>query len=465
MVDHESAVRFYNQAVSAVADKTNPNHLQIAYSLFSSACMADPTWGQAFYQSGNNHSDMALVPAAIASWRRALDCEMPDQDRAKILVNLGWRLHSMGQTQASYEASHQAIDLDPTLSLAYLNLSLVYGIMGQPSTSVEYARKAFDLDQTIENEIALAFALLFDGQYQEGFRRFEKRFAWRLHNYLQFPYPKWEGESALTVYLSADQGLGDTLSFARFVEATCKKSKYVHAAIQPELMRLFMHAFSHIPNLNLIPQPCPFPQADAWTTFVSLPYNLGLTDQQVVDAPGISQLALPGNWLPSGPVLPVNWKVPGRKLHIGFAWAGSPLCDVDKHRNIPVEQFFDLYRCPGIQLYSIQCGPRAKEVVETGGTALIRDLSSYICDIVATLALMRELDLVITIDSAPGHIAGAAGKETWLLQSDQGRDYRVGHLGEKSLWYPKHRVFRQGPDQQWGPVFDRLVEELRERTK
>ena len=193
---------------------------------------------------------------------------------------------------------------------------------------------------------------------------FELRFEWRLHNFLQFPYEKWRGEPDKVVFLVSDQGLGDTLSFARFVEATCKRAKYVHAYIQPVLMRVFMHALGHIPNLNLIPSGNAYPHADAWTTFVSLPFALGLTDLEVRQAKQI---------VPPVYSLPTTWMVPDTKLHIGVAWAGSPLNDIDKHRNIPVERFFDLYKVPGIQLYGLQIGPRGQDLYETGGVSLIRD--------------------------------------------------------------------------------------------
>ena len=455
MGDRASAVQFYNQAVTAAQDSSNPNHLQIAYQLFSSACMTDPTLGQAFYQSGNNNSDLNCLHAAIANWRRALQCEMTDEERAKALVNLGWRLHSLGREQEALEASRAAIALQPNLALAWLNLSLIYGIMDDDIQSVLAARRAFELDPSdVHNEIALAFALLFAGSYQEGFKHFEKRFEWRLKNFLQFPYPKWEGEADRTVYLVADQGLGDTLSFARFVERACKRAKYVHAAVQSELLRVFMHAFAHIPNLNLLPQPHPFPAADCWTTFVSLPYALKLDDKQIRDQQGID---LPYFQMPS------NWKVPGRKLHIGIAWAGSPLNDIDKHRNIPVTQFFELYRVPDIQLYSLQVGERSKELQDAGGAALVRDLSPYLRDVCDTLSILRDLDLVITVESALGHIAGAANKECWIPYSFAGRDWRIGNRDDRVLWYPKHRTFRQDEDMRWDGPFEMIEAALRRK--
>ena len=308
--------------------------------------------------------------------------------------------------------------------------------------------------QLLESRIALAFAFLFDGQYQRGFELFELRFEWRLHHFLQFPYEKWRGEPDKIVFLVADQGLGDTLSFARFVELACKRAKYVHAYIQPQLMRVFMHSLGHIPNLNLIPSGNAYPQADVWTTFVSLPFALGLSDAEVCNTKQIK---------PPVYQLPTTWLVPDTKLHIGAAWVGSPLNDIDKYRNVPVTQFLDLYQVPGIQLYGLQIGDRAKDLHECGAVSLIRDLSTYINDVADTVSILQSLDLVICCESALGHICALADKECWLPYSAMGKDYRIGLSGEKLLWTPKHRIFRQEKDGEWQSVFDDIIAALKER--
>jgi hypothetical protein len=160
---------------------------------------------------------------------------------------------------------------------------------------------------------------------------------------------------------------GDTLSMARFVREACGRARYVHACVHPELLRLFQYAFIDIPNLNLMPQPCSFPAADAWTTFVSLPFALGLSDDAIRNMPQIKFDAPRTN--------AKQWKVPDRKFHIGIAWAGSPLNDIDKHRCVPVTQFLELYRVPGIQLYSLQMDNKKHELFSTGCAPVIRDLS------------------------------------------------------------------------------------------
>jgi tetratricopeptide (TPR) repeat protein len=456
MGDRNQARVFFKQAESAANDKQNPTHLQHAFQLFSSACQVDPTWWESHYQSGNNLSDLNLLHSAIACWRRALQCDISPADRAKVLVNLGWRMHCIGLVEEGKKFTLEGLAIDPKQPYGWVNLSLNNGVLYDQKGSIKAALHALKLaphDHIVH--MCLAFAYLFDGKYAEGLKWFESRFSYKLKDYLQYPYKKWNGKPNQTLFVCNDQGLGDTLSYARFIPEVCKRSKYVHARVQKELLRAFEYMFVGIKNLNLIPGPCSFPPADAWTTFVSLPHNLGLTDDQIRAWPDIP---LPQVSSPPG------WKLPDAKLHIGIAWAGSPLNDIDKHRSIPVHQFLELYRVNGIQLYSLQVGDRARDMHDIGAAPIIRDLNPWINDVLSTAAILPQLDLVICCESALGHICTAARKEAWIPYSYLGRDYRLSATGENQLW-SSHRVFRQGPDMRWEPVFEEIIEALQERVK
>jgi len=416
MGDRNAAQAMFNAAVTAANDRSKPQHLERAYQLFGSACLTDPTFGLAHFQMGNNNADLKRTEAAIACYRRALFCTNTDEEKVRVLTNMGWFLYATGRIDESLQSLLEATRLDPNAPNAWQNLSVVYGLLDDSSNSIRSAQIAHDLNpQDVNAEIALAFALMFDRQFSKGLKHFEKRFEWRLQQYTHSPYPQWHGEPDGTLFLMSDQGLGDTLSFARFVEAACKRCKYVHASVHPELLRLFQHSFVGIKNLNLIPQPSPFPQADYWSTFMSLPTALGLTDAQLINAEHIA--------CPRFGTDP-NWKATDAKLHIGIAWKGNPQSDIDKHRSIPFEQFLELYRVPGIQLYSLQVDDFSKELYDAGATMLVRDLKPYIRDVCDSLGLLNHLDMVICLESALGHIAGLASKETWLPYSFLGRDYR-----------------------------------------
>ena len=454
MGNREQAKKLLESGEVATNDKSRQSNLDHGYQLLSSACYADPTFGEAFYVNGNTACDLKRPHAAVAIYRRALECDLAKDVKAKLLSNLGWQLNDLGRYHEALGYLHQAVELDPELALPWLNLAAAHRGLDQTETGLSCARKCVKLSVPGASlaEFQLAFALLFNGNYAEGLEAFESRFAERLHNFLLYPYPKWRGESGKTLFLVADQGLGDTLSYARFVEQAARRCRFVHMCVQAELRRVFEHAFRHITNLNFMPSPSNFPgDADAWSTFVSLPYALGLTDDQIINAPHIDMPHFG---------MPPQWKVPDRKLHIGIAWAGSPLNDIDRHRNIPIHHFLELYRVPGIQLYSLQVDEKKKDLNIWGCAPVIRDLSGYLRDIADTISVLDQLDLVVTVESALGHIAGSIDKPCIIPYSWCGRDYRLSSNAQRILWYKHHEVVRQSDNMAWEPVFDEIVEKL-----
>ncbi len=461
MTDRISALQLFNAGVAARDDKSLPQHLEQAYSLFSSAVIVDPTFSTGWYNCGVANGDMGLVAASVATYRRQLELPIgPAQGdldleyKAKGLCNMGRELYRMGLMDEAREAVSQAITIDGNMGPAWCTLSMIEGIDGDQKAAVSYAREAFNLDPANPAiEVQLAFALMMVGDYAEGLHHFERRFEYRLKNFLNYPYPKWDGSPGKTLFLVSDQGIGDTLSFSRFVEEAAFRCKFIHCVVHPELARLFRASFQKLTNIDIVPSPPNgFPAADCWSTFVGLPTALGLTNQEIKDAPNI---AIPAFHIGT------KWKAPDRQLHIGVAWGGSPQNDIDGHRSFSVTNFLELYRIPGIQLYSLQVGPRAKKLHDAGCASLIWDLAPQIRDVSDTIAIIRELDLIVTCESALGHIAGMMGAETWIAYSFRGRDYRIGNGLRDVLWNPKHVIFMQGKDADWKPVFASMVDELR----
>ena len=462
MGNRAAAVQMYNAGAETIRNPFK-DYLQHSYKCFASACFADPTWSTAFYQAGNNGTDLEPkdrhLHSTVALYRRALQCEQSADEKARTLSNLGWQLRDLGRTQEALVAAEESTRLCPELCVPWTNLSLVYRDLNRTADAVRAARKGFELSENDANaEIAFAFALLYDRQFALGLKHFERRFDWALKAYQNMPYPRWDGEPNKVVCLMADQGLGDTLSFARFLRRACETSSYVHACVQQELLRLFQYVFADVKNLNILPGVGvnrPFPAADVWTTFVSLPHVLGFDDDAFRRAPHFGY--------PVALASSSNWKVQDRVLHVGIAWAGSPLNGIDRHRNIPVEQFYDLYRVPGVQLYAVQVGARQEDLAATGGLPLVLDLAPYIADVVDTISLVRQLDLVITCESALGHICALADTECWIPYSWLGKDYRIGIDGSDTIWAPKHRIFLQGASRNWQPAFDQMAAVLEER--
>lgn len=445
-----SAIEIFNQGVTAAQSDKN-----LAYRLIGSSVEIDSTFQPGWFQIGCNNSDLGLLHAAVAAFRRSLELNPND---IRSMVNLGHRLYHLGDMKGARYWTEKAIKLAPEQAFPWCNLSLIEGIEANMQKSIKAARKAYDLDRSCEIEMSLAFALMHSGEYAEGLKHFESRYEYRISWFLNYPWPQWRGEdiSDKVLLLQADQGLGDTLSFARFIPLAANRAGRLVLLVQGELLRLFNMLFQRWPNVTVLPLGQPFPQAHYWTSSMSLPVALGLTAEEIRAAPN---LPLPQLYTP-----PV-WKTTDRRLHIGIAWAGNPGNEIDRWRSIDVRLLLDLYRVPGIQLYSLQVGDRAQDVHNVGAVSLIKDLAPFIRDVTDTMSIMRDLDLIICIDTALGHIAGAMEKSCWLLVARNGGDFRIGRSGEKSLWNPNHRVFRQLSDADWRPVVDRIVRELKERLK
>lgn len=458
--DRKSAVDFLRQGIS-----TGASNQQLAYQLIGSSAWVDGTFAEGWYHLSNANHDMGLSEASVTALRRALYLpdgkelgDMTPDLRLKALINFGHRLFHIGKLAEARKVLNEALALDKNAAFAWVNMSLIECVEDNRSAAIECAKKAHDLEPgnpTIQT--GLAFAYLFGRDYKRGLKHFEARFAYKLPHFLSYPYPKWTGQSTVgkTLFLVADQGLGDTLSFARFVPQVAKRFKKIVMMIQQPLVRLFEIWFQAYENIEIQPLPSPFPPADYWSTFVSLPFALDLSSSDIIDCPGLP--------VPNFTV-PTKWREESARYHIGVCWAGAPENGIDKWRSFDVKWFLELYRVPGVQLYSLQIGPHAADVHSTGSACLIRDTSPHIRDVCDTMAIVKDLDLVITAETALGHICGAMGKECWVPYSYAGGDWRIGRNYEKPIWYPNHRVFRQGPDMSWQPVFDRIVAELDARV-
>ena len=241
MGNRDHATKLLIKGEETARDKTHPTYENHAYQLLSSACYADPSWGHAFYVNGCTASDLVRPHAAVALFRRALECEQIPNERHKALTNLSWELMKVGGQEEAIRCLHEAIDLEPKSSLPYMHLGMAHQTFGNTALAVKYAAECLKRADPNDGqgypiaEFQMAFALLFDRQYAEGLKYFESRFAARLPNFLMYPYPKWKGEHGKTLFLVADQGLGDTLSYSRFLPEAAARCRYIHMCVQAEL--------------------------------------------------------------------------------------------------------------------------------------------------------------------------------------------------------------------------------------
>jgi hypothetical protein len=351
--------------------------------------------------------------------------------------------------------------MDDKLANAWLTLSLIQNVQGNLGNAEISAARAMSIGRTPAIEIGLAFAQMYQGKYREGLAHFEARYEYVLRHFLDYPYPQWRGDHNKIVAVMTDQGMGDVISFARFLPAVIERSAFVHIRVHPELVKLLKVQLQRYQNISIEPVPCPYPPADYWTTFMSIPTALDLSTEEIRNAPALS--------CPDFRTDP-SWKSPDRDFHIAVTWTGSNANWINGHRSFPMEQLLELYRIPGIQLYSLQVdqgqpGEPSMQIHEKGAATLIRDMRPYIRDVTDTMAILREMDLVVTCESILGHIAGLMNMDCFIPYSYNGGDFRTGRSEGPVLWYPKHRVFKQKSDALWEPVFERIILAVRQKIE
>lgn len=454
------AIECYNQAQAAV--KSDP---RAAYRLLSSAVMIDPTFAQGWFMLGCSNADLSLWHGAVAAFRRAVQLpdgeaagDMNPETRQKAYANLAHRLYHLGELTDAWDANAQALLLNSNEAFALLNASMLESIDGSHAAAIMYADKAMQIDQSAIIGTGAAFAYLFAGEYARGLELFDHRIGYKLREFESYPYPRWDGRAVRTLLVVSDQGLGDAVSFARFLPLAFPLAEEIILRVPGELVRLLSGCWPKQHNLQIEPLSVTLPLADAWVSLMSLPVALRLSNDQIVNQPGLDI-----------PVMPFpqagGWKAAGL-FSIGIAWQGAANNDIDRFRSVPFSDFLQLYKVPNVQLYCLQVGEAVKDLHDAGCAGSVRDLSPYIRDAADTASLMREMDLIICVDSFVGHLAGALGLECWTLLATMGGDYRAGRRGAHPIWYPRTTIFRQDDYEtmQWPPVWSAVVRALGERV-
>ncbi len=282
-------------------------------------------------------------------------------------------------------------------------------------------------------EIERAMDLLADGQWEDGFRLYEARFAYSPGTYRHAPrgIPGWEGDSLedRQIALIAEQGAGDTLMFARYIAwVRSLRPDRLMLHVSPRLRPLFaLH-----PDIDdLVPWGLPV-RADCYAFLGSLPYLHGTTPRNVPPPEAHYRHA-------AAELLPFTLPRAAGSPRVGLCWAGNPGHVRDRERSIMLEELLALTG-PGLALYSLQVGDRAGDIVLAD--APVVDLSGALTGWRETAAAILSLDAVVSVDTGVAHLAGSLGIPTALLVAREA-DWRWLRDRTDTPWYPAVRIFRQ----------------------
>lgn len=413
----------------------------VRYRLAVAATEQQPNDWNVWYLLGCLLHDARRWPAAAAAFSRANSLQ-PNNPR--ILHNLGTAYHFSDRTQEAERTLRDVAKLNENAAEPWTMLSQ---ITGHPGWAVDYARRAVAYSNGAPVcHMALKNQLWMNGQWEEGFREYEWRFAYRLPEALSYPFPLWRGERVKRLLVQSEQGLGDTIWGMRWGPLIEDRAEHVVFLAHNEMVPLLESGAAEKWWNELLPMPQPLPAADAWIGLLSLPVAcapINFTEQRQYIDP---EICVEREWLSNTKPL----------ARLGIAWAGADDADDARLKNIPFTDMLRLAEVPNIELHSLQVGSHAKDMAEFGGFGLIKDRSPEIHSMLDTARIIAGLDLVIAVDTAVAHLAGAMGKPVWLLLNQRGGDGRWCRDGTTTPWYVSMQIWRRDFHEQWCDVLSRV---------
>ncbi|HXY37801.1 MAG TPA: tetratricopeptide repeat-containing glycosyltransferase family protein [Planctomycetaceae bacterium] len=432
--------------------------LDLAAACFRRAVELSPAFPEAWNNLGNTLSEQGDVPGAAECFLRA--CRV-QPEFAGAHFNYAQALAGMGRFEASIAACRRAIELEPRSAEFYNGL----GIVLFDTQQVDEALVAYEQALALRPDFASAhynrsLVWLLKGDFARGWSEYEWR--WKLPETPPCPHqqPRWDGATAsnATILLDAEQGLGDTIQFARYARLVKQRVGKVILRCQKPLVGL-LRSLSGVDQV--ISQEEPIPKFDAWLPLMSVPqFFTASIDSIPATIPYLAvDDAMVRFWQPR------IERFAG--LRVGIHWQGNPAFLKDRFRSIPLACFEPLAKLPGVRLISLQKGAGTEQLTQPIVTFPVVDLGLKPAEIhgpfVDTAAILRCLDVVVTSDTSLAHLAGALGVETWLAVPHV-PEWRWLLDREDTPWYPTLRLVRQSYVGQWSGVFVRIAAALGNRA-
>ncbi len=443
-VDRETAFRL------AVQRQQAGNGAE-AVRIYQQILSSDPGFAPAWINAGVALRTLGRVEAGVACLQRGVALK-PDDAGAR--SNLGNALRAAGRLEEARDSHQAAIEMDPAAGSFVYNLGLVLRDLGDLDGAIARfdAAEAAGYDPA-ELKWDRALALLLRGDMRRGFEEYEWR--WRIPDAKprDLAGADWTGDdlSGKTLLVYAEQGFGDTIQFVRYLPLLAGRAGKIVFECQEPLARLFRSSPA-CKDVSVVSRDVdPLPEYDAHVALLTLPHLTGAT---LVSAE-TPYLAPPED----------KPRIANRSegVHVGLVWAGKPSHRNDRNRSLALADLAPLLEVPGTHFYSLQLGDTAEAAVSLGYSALVADMRPHIADFADSAALVGSLDLVITADTAPTHLAGALCRPVWTLLPFA-PDWRWQTERTDSPWYPTMRLFRQTRPRRWDDVVERLGEALRARV-
>jgi tetratricopeptide (TPR) repeat protein len=369
-------------------------------------------------------------------------------DFAQAHGNLALTLREQGNLEEAALEFERALALDPHSALAHANFGNLQLARGRRREARACYEQALALDP--RSKFALwnrSLVDLLEGNYEAGWRDYELRCELPYRPPRSFPQTRWRGQplNGARILLHAEQGLGDTLQFLRYVPWVQAAGGSVILDV-PQRVRRLAECLTGLTAVTV--DGVALPDFAYHCPLMSLPFVFATTRDSIPAA--VPYLRVPEDARRAAASIP--W--PAARLRVGLVWSSGP---AGPFRSLPLALLDPVLRLDSLHFFSLQLGPAAAELAQC--RAPLTDLQDNMPDLADTGALMAQLDLLITVDTCTAHLAGALGIPAWVLLPFAA-DWRWLTDRDDTPWYPTLRLFRQPSPGAWQPVIETIARAL-----
>lgn len=371
------------------------------------------------------------------------------------IVDSGNRAREENRPYDALRLYAEAMIQDPDCFSAWNNYGNVLRECGRPDRALPFLETALRIwpgQPTANFNVAVALLLL--GDYANGWKQYETRWKFEHLDGLlpNFEQPQWTGQDLKdkTILILGEQGHGDTIQFSRYIKQLKDLGARVQLQANPSLLRLLsvLGAELYLPE----GQPAGF---DYWVPIMSIPGVLGVT---------LDNMRSDLQYLGADPIIIKHWQDQlglKRKLRVGFCWSGRRDTWINRHKGMPfVEMLTLIKRNPEYEWFNLQadCSEEENQILQAAG---VNCYPGVFKDFAITAGLIHHLDVVLSVDTAVAHLAGAMGRPTWVMLSQYALDWRWLLNRDDSPWYPSARLFRQPQMGDWASVTEKVDQYLK----
>lgn len=427
------------------------NQIQEAFKCYQKVLQLDPQYVEAYINLGIIFRFMGRSNEEMSCYQKALQI---NPHSAEAFFNIGHYFFQREEFDRALSCYEKVTHLSPGYPHAYINSGLVLLIKGRYEEAAARYQKAIDLnpDDAISHW-HLSNILLLTGNYEDGWKEFEwfRKTGDYIKRQRKFNQPLWDGSDikGRTILLYAEAGFGDTIQFIRYAPLIARRGAKVIVESQNELTSLLQNidGIHHVFSCG-----AKMPDFDIQCPLMSLPIIFGTR---------LENIPAQTPYLSADRRLAEKWRHRLQdnisRLKVGLIWSGGGM---PLKKSTSLDIFAPLKQLEGIAFYSLQKGPHAGHAKNPPEGIRLTDYTDELHDFSETAALIANLDLVISVDTAVAHLAGAMGKPVWTLLPFV-PDWRWLLDRKDSPWYPTMKLFRQPALGEWKSVISIIVEQLK----